>query len=78
MKNTFVISCPLDTYSGYGARARDIVKAIIELDKYDVKILSQRWGSLPFGFLDDCGDPETETTKNKSNWIFPEEDERIY
>ena len=53
MKNTFVISCPLVTYSGYGARARDIVKSIIELDKYDVKILSQRWGSLPFGFLDD-------------------------
>tara|TARA_Y100000034_G_C6880687_1_gene403511 strand:- start:213 stop:1538 length:1326 start_codon:yes stop_codon:yes gene_type:complete len=53
MKNTFVISCPLDTYSGYGARARDIVKAIIELNKYDVKILSQRWGMLPFGFLDD-------------------------
>ena len=53
MKNTFVISCPLDTYSGYGARARDLVKAIIELDKYDVKILSQRWGNCPFGFLDD-------------------------
>ncbi len=53
MKNTFVISCPLDTYSGYGARARDLVKAIVELDKYDVKILSQRWGSCPFGFLDD-------------------------
>ena len=53
MKNTFVISCPLDTYSGYGARARDLVKAIIELDKYDVKILSQRWGSCPFGFIDD-------------------------
>ena len=53
MKNTFVISCPLDTYSGYGARARDLVKAIIELDKYDVKVLSQRWGSCPFGFLDD-------------------------
>ena len=53
MKNTFVISCPIDTFSGYGARSRDLVKAIIELDKYDVKILSQRWGSCPFGFLDD-------------------------
>ena len=53
MKNTFVISCPLDTYSGYGARARDLVKAIVELGKYDVKILSQRWGNCPFGFLDD-------------------------
>ena len=36
-KPVFVISCPFDTYSGYGARSRDIVKAIIELDKYEVK-----------------------------------------
>jgi hypothetical protein len=50
-KPVFVISCPIDTYSGYGARSRDIVKAIIEMDKYDVKILSQRWGNTPFGFL---------------------------
>jgi len=52
-KPVFVISCPIDTYSGYGARSRDIVKAIIEMDKYDVKILSQRWGSTPFGFIQD-------------------------
>ena len=38
-KPSFVISCPFDTYSGYGARSRDIVKAIIESDKYDVKLL---------------------------------------
>jgi hypothetical protein len=50
-KPVFVISCPIDTYSGYGARSRDIVKAIIEMDKYDVKILSQRWGATPFGFI---------------------------
>ena len=58
MKNTFVISCPIDTYSGYGARSRDLVKAIIELDKYDVKIMAQRWGSTPFGFIKD--NPEWE------------------
>ena len=52
-KPVFVISCPIDTYSGYGARSRDIVKAIIEMDKYDVKILSQRWGNTPFGFIND-------------------------
>ena len=42
-KPRFVISCPFDTYSGYGARSRDIVKAIIELDKYKVELLPQRW-----------------------------------
>ena len=58
-KPTFVISCPIDTYSGYGARSRDIVKAIIELDKYDVKVLPQRWGNTPFGFI-----------KNNPEWGF--------
>jgi len=50
-KPIFIVSCPIDTYSGYGARSRDIVKAIIELEKYDVKILPQRWGATPFGFI---------------------------
>ena len=53
MKPTFVISCPFDTYSGYGARSRDLVKAIIETDKYDVRLISQRWGNTPFGFCKD-------------------------
>ena len=51
MKSLIVISCPIDTFSGYGARSRDIALAIIKSDKYDVKILSQRWGATPFGFL---------------------------
>jgi hypothetical protein len=58
-KNTFYISCPIETYSGYGARSRDLVKAIIELDKYDVKILPQRWGNTPWGF-----------TKDNPEWAF--------
>jgi len=48
-----VVSCPIDTYSGYGARARDFVKALIQTKKYDVKILSQRWGNTRFGYLAD-------------------------
>ena len=51
-KPSFYISCPFDTYSGYGARSRDIVKAIIDLDKYDVKLLSQRWGDTTWGFCE--------------------------
>ena len=53
MKNTFYISSPFDTYSGYGARSRDLIKAIIETGKYDVKLLSQRWGATSFGFCED-------------------------
>jgi len=52
-KPTLVVSCPIDTYSGYGARARDFVQSIIDLDKYDVKILPQRWGNTRFGYLKD-------------------------
>jgi glycosyltransferase involved in cell wall biosynthesis len=52
-KPTLVVSCPIDTYSGYGARARDFVQSIIDLDKYDVKILGQRWGGTRFGYLKD-------------------------
>jgi glycosyltransferase involved in cell wall biosynthesis len=51
MKPLFFISCPIDTYSGYGARSRDIIKALLKSDKYDIKIIPQRWGSTPFGFL---------------------------
>jgi glycosyltransferase involved in cell wall biosynthesis len=58
-KPLFVISSPFDCYSGYGARARDVIKAIIETDKYNVKLLSQRWGSTPWGFC-----------KDNSEWSF--------
>ena len=57
-KPSFVISCPINTYSGYGARSRDVVKALIELDKYEVKIIPQRWGNTPQGFIKD--NPEWE------------------
>ena len=53
MKPLYIISCPIDTYSGYGARSRDIVKAIIELDKFNVKVLPQMWGATPWGFIKD-------------------------
>ena len=49
-KPRFVISCPFDTYSGYGARSRDIVKAIISTNKYKVELLSQKWGETSWGF----------------------------
>jgi len=53
MKPLFIISSAFDTYSGYGARSRDLIKAIISSDKYNVRLLSQRWGNTPFGFCED-------------------------
>jgi len=52
-KSTFFISAPFDTYSGYGARSRDVIKSIVKSDKYDVKLLPQRWGNTPHGFISD-------------------------
>ena len=53
MKPTCVVSCPIDTFSGYGARSRDFVKSLIEVkDKeWDIKIMPQRWGDTPWNFL---------------------------
>jgi len=55
-KPTIVISCPIDCYAGYGARARDFVRAVIDTDDYDVKILAQRWGETRWGYLKDHND----------------------
>ncbi len=54
-KPTLVVSCPIDTYSGYGARSRDLFKALYELkkDEYEFLVLSQRWGQTPWGYLED-------------------------
>ena len=57
-KPLFFISCPIDTYSGYGARSRDLVRAIIATDKYDVKVIPQMWGNTPWNFIND--NPEWE------------------
>jgi len=61
-----IVSCPIDTYSGYGARSRDFVKSLIKIkDKeWDIKLLSQRWGSTPFGALN-TGDEEDENLKQR-------------
>ena len=53
MKPLCVVSCPIDTFSGYGARSRDFVKSLIQLkdSEWDIKIMPQRWGDCPWNFL---------------------------
>lgn len=59
-----VVSAPPDTYSGYGARSRDFIKALVDKKgaEWDIKILSQRWGNLPFGYIED--------NKNEWGWML--------
>jgi len=65
MKQLCVISCPIDTYSGYGARSRDFFKAIYELKKEDweFQVLSQRWGVTPWGYIN--------ANKQDWGWVSP-------
>jgi len=53
MQPLCVVSCPIDTFSGYGARSRDFVRSLITAkgEEWDIKILPQRWGSTPWNFL---------------------------
>ena len=53
-KPVLVFQAPLGTRSGYGERSRDLVRALIALDKYDIKIISTRWGSTPMNALTDA------------------------
>ena len=53
MKPLCVVSCPIDTFSGYGARSRDFVKGLIQSkgEEWDIKIMPQRWGDCPWNAL---------------------------
>ena len=51
-KPVCLVTAPVATRSGYGAHSRDICRALIKLDKYEVKILSVRWGNCPMNALD--------------------------
>jgi glycosyltransferase involved in cell wall biosynthesis len=53
--NTCVFYGAIDTYSGYGARARDVAKALIDIkgEEWDIKIISCRWGNTPQNFIED-------------------------
>ena len=50
-----VVSCPIDTFSGYGARSRDFVRSLIQQkgEEWDIKIIPQRWGDCPWNFLNE-------------------------
>ena len=50
-KPVCLVTAPVATRSGYGAHSRDIVRSLIELDRYDVKIWSVRWGNCPMNAL---------------------------
>jgi len=50
-KPLLLFQAPVSTRSGYGDHARDLVRSLIKLDKYDVRIISTRWGVTPMTAL---------------------------
>ena len=55
-KPLVLVTAPVATRSGYGNHSRDIVRALLDLDKYEVKINAVRWGNTPLTALEE-GNP---------------------
>lgn len=51
MKPTLVFQAPVSTRSGYGDHARDLLYSLWKLDKFEIKIISTRWGATPMDVL---------------------------
>ena len=47
IKQKLVISCPASSRSGYGNHSRDLIRSLIDIDKFDIVILDQPWGACP-------------------------------
>ena len=52
MKPLMLITGPVATRSGYGSHSRDLVRSLIAMDKFDIKINSLKWGNCPMNALD--------------------------
>lgn len=51
MKPTLVFQGPVATRSGYGDHARDLLHSLYKLDKFEIKVISTRWGATPMDSL---------------------------
>ena len=52
MKKVMLICAPVSSRSGYGDHARDLVRAFLKLNKFNIKILDVNWGETPRNALD--------------------------
>lgn len=43
---------PVTTMSGYGSHARDLLLSLIEMDKFNISVISINWGHTPMNALD--------------------------
>ena len=66
MKKTMLICAPVSSRSGYGDHARDLVRAFLKHDKFNIKIWDVPWGETPRNALD------VDLDKNIINCLLPE------
>lgn len=50
-KPLLVFQGPISTRSGYGDHAKDLLMSLIKMDKFDIKVISTRWGATPMNQL---------------------------
>ena len=53
MRPLMLITGPVATRSGYGSHSRDLVRALVAMDKFDIHINSLRWGNTPMNALNE-------------------------
>ena len=46
-KRSMIITGPVASRSGYGDRARDLVRSLITINEFDIKIIGTNWGKTP-------------------------------
>ena len=51
-KPTLLAIAPVQSQSGYGKHSADLIRCIINMNRYDVKILPLRWGNTPLNALE--------------------------
>jgi hypothetical protein len=62
-----VLQAPVASRSGYGDFSRDIAWHLIDLDLYDLKIISVNWGATPLNALDGTNLRDQEIIKRLTN-----------
>ena len=63
-KPLLVYLAPVFTRSGYGDHARDILRSLFKMDKYDVKVVPTRWGNTPQNQVDQTTEFGRKTLSN--------------
>ena len=67
-KPTVLVSAPVATRSGYGARSRDVCRSLIALDKFDITINALPWGATAQNALHNDDPNDAEIIKRIKSW----------